>query len=223
MVFLLLFRAKCIPPFTQNLWHRPIILIGMPLMHQRSVPLGEDHKGIHRSTDVFFPIANLNINKKQYNVSFPATTIRCALGSAPFSVSSQHLSAGHWDFELFACRSQMFSSCSHSWAHQWRTHRRRLLPLRQTLLELKGKSSRWICSDRFSWTANSRHSIGGRFTFNWRCFLFLRTTQFFFGSWWWAVGLTFRFHFGHNIGRISGFLWCWTPCSWTGPRRAIRL
>lgn len=52
MVLLLLFGAKGVPPLPENLADRPVVLVWVPLMHQRSVALAEDHKGIHGSPDV---------------------------------------------------------------------------------------------------------------------------------------------------------------------------
>lgn len=52
VVLLLLLGAEGIPPLPQNLADRPIVLVRVPLMHQCSMTLTEDHKSIHRSPDV---------------------------------------------------------------------------------------------------------------------------------------------------------------------------
>lgn len=52
VVLLLLFGAKGIPPLPKNLADRPIVLVWVPLMYQCSMTLTEDHKSIHRSSDV---------------------------------------------------------------------------------------------------------------------------------------------------------------------------
>ena len=52
MVLLLLLRAKGIPPFPKNLADCPIVLVRVPLVYQCSMTLTEDHKSIHRSSDV---------------------------------------------------------------------------------------------------------------------------------------------------------------------------
>lgn len=52
VVLLLLFGAQGIPPLPQNLADRPVVLVRVPLMHQCSVTLAEDHEGVHRSSDV---------------------------------------------------------------------------------------------------------------------------------------------------------------------------
>lgn len=52
VVLLLLFGAEGIPPLPKNLADRPIVLVWVPLMHQCSVTLTEDHESVHRSPDV---------------------------------------------------------------------------------------------------------------------------------------------------------------------------
>lgn len=52
MVLLFLLRSQSIPPLPENLADRPVVLVWVPLVHQCSMALTENHKGIHWSSDV---------------------------------------------------------------------------------------------------------------------------------------------------------------------------
>lgn len=52
MVLLFLFGPQGIPPLPKNLANRPVVLVWVPLVHQSSVALAENHEGIHWSPDV---------------------------------------------------------------------------------------------------------------------------------------------------------------------------
>jgi len=48
VVLLLLLGSQRVPPFAEDLRNGPIVLVGVPLVHQRPVPLAEDHERVHR-------------------------------------------------------------------------------------------------------------------------------------------------------------------------------
>lgn len=52
VVFLFLLRSQSIPPLPKNLADCPVVLVWVPLMHQRPMALTENHKCIHWSPDV---------------------------------------------------------------------------------------------------------------------------------------------------------------------------
>lgn len=52
MVLLLLLGPQGIPPLAQDLTDSPVVLVGVALVDQGSVPLAEDHEGIHRPPDM---------------------------------------------------------------------------------------------------------------------------------------------------------------------------
>lgn len=49
-----LFRFQCIPPFAQYFAHRPIVLVRMLFVDERSMTFREDHERVHRSPDFRF-------------------------------------------------------------------------------------------------------------------------------------------------------------------------
>ena len=51
VVLLLLFRSQGVPPLTQDLGHGAVVLVRVLLVHQRPVPLAEDHEGVHWPPD----------------------------------------------------------------------------------------------------------------------------------------------------------------------------
>lgn len=52
MVLLLLLGPQSIPPLAQDLADSPVVLVGVTLVDQGSVPLTKDHEGIHRPPNV---------------------------------------------------------------------------------------------------------------------------------------------------------------------------
>lgn len=52
MILLFLLRPKGIPPLPKNLADCPVVLIWVPLVHQCSMTLTENHKCIHWSPNV---------------------------------------------------------------------------------------------------------------------------------------------------------------------------
>lgn len=52
MVLLFLFGPQSVPPLPENLADRPVVLVWVPLVHQSSMALAENHEGIHWSPDV---------------------------------------------------------------------------------------------------------------------------------------------------------------------------
>lgn len=52
MILLLLFGPQGVPPLAQDLANRAVVLVGVPLVHQRSMPLTEDHECVHGPSDV---------------------------------------------------------------------------------------------------------------------------------------------------------------------------
>lgn len=52
MILLFLLRSQSIPPLPKNLAHCPVVLVWVPLVHQCSMALTENHKCIHWSSDV---------------------------------------------------------------------------------------------------------------------------------------------------------------------------
>ena len=52
MVLLLLLSLECIPPFSEDLADRPVVLIGMSLVNECAMTLAEDHESVHRSSDM---------------------------------------------------------------------------------------------------------------------------------------------------------------------------
>lgn len=57
MILLLLFGPQGIPPLAQDLADSPVVLVGVTLVDQGSVPLTEDHESIHGPPDVvLFPL-----------------------------------------------------------------------------------------------------------------------------------------------------------------------
>ena len=52
MIFLLLFGPQGIPPLAQDLANRAVVLVGVSLVHQRSMTLTEDHERVHWPPDV---------------------------------------------------------------------------------------------------------------------------------------------------------------------------
>lgn len=52
MVFLFLFGSQSVPPLPKNLADCPVVLVWVPLVHQCSMALTENHKRVHWSPDV---------------------------------------------------------------------------------------------------------------------------------------------------------------------------
>ncbi len=52
MILLLLFGSQCVPPLTQYFTDGTVVLVGVPLVNQRTVPLAKDHKCVHWPSDV---------------------------------------------------------------------------------------------------------------------------------------------------------------------------
>lgn len=52
VVLLFLLGPQCVPPLPKNLANRPVVLVWVPLVHQRSMALAENHEGVHWSSDV---------------------------------------------------------------------------------------------------------------------------------------------------------------------------
>lgn len=52
VVLLFLLGSERVPPFTEDLGNGPIVLVGVALVYQRSMPLAEDHECIHRPSYV---------------------------------------------------------------------------------------------------------------------------------------------------------------------------
>ena len=68
MVLLFLIRSQGVPPFTQDLAYRPIILMWVTLMNASSVSLAEYHKSIHGASNMFL-VFSLQGNFKADNWS----------------------------------------------------------------------------------------------------------------------------------------------------------
>lgn len=65
MILLLLFGSQSVPPFAQYLTDCAVVLVRVTLMHQRTVTLAKDHKGVHRPSDVvLFPLC-VGVNEKE--------------------------------------------------------------------------------------------------------------------------------------------------------------
>lgn len=57
MILLLLFGSQRIPPLAQYFTDSAVVLVGVPLMNQCTVPLTKDHKSVHWPSDVvLFPL-----------------------------------------------------------------------------------------------------------------------------------------------------------------------
>lgn len=54
MVLLLLVGSQSVPPLPQDLADRPIVLVGVALVHQSTVALAEDHERVHGTANVVF-------------------------------------------------------------------------------------------------------------------------------------------------------------------------
>lgn len=54
MVLLLLDGTQRVPPLPQDLADRPIVLVGVTLVHKGTMALAEDHERIHWPADVVF-------------------------------------------------------------------------------------------------------------------------------------------------------------------------
>lgn len=54
MVLLLLVGTQRVPPLPQDLADRPIVLVGVALVHQSTMAFAEDHERIHWTADVVF-------------------------------------------------------------------------------------------------------------------------------------------------------------------------
>lgn len=54
VVLLLLVGTQGVPPLAQDLADRPIVLVGVALVHQSPVALAEDHERVHWAADVVF-------------------------------------------------------------------------------------------------------------------------------------------------------------------------
>lgn len=52
VVLLLLLGSQSVPPLPKNLADCPVVLVWVPLVHQSSMALAENHEGIHWSPDV---------------------------------------------------------------------------------------------------------------------------------------------------------------------------
>lgn len=52
VVLLLLLGPQSVPPLPENLADRPVVLVWVPLVHQSSVALAENHEGVHWPPDV---------------------------------------------------------------------------------------------------------------------------------------------------------------------------
>ena len=63
VVLLLLLGSQRVPPFAEDLRNGPIVLVGVPLVHQRPVPLAEDHERVHRPPYVILLFRLNNRNK----------------------------------------------------------------------------------------------------------------------------------------------------------------
>lgn len=60
MVLLLLFGSQRVPPLTQYFTDGTVVLVRMPLVNQRTVPLTKNHKRVHWPSDVvLFPLCGL--------------------------------------------------------------------------------------------------------------------------------------------------------------------
>lgn len=53
MVESLLTRWQRIPPLSQDLTNRPVVRLGVTLMHKGAVSLAEDHESVHWATNVW--------------------------------------------------------------------------------------------------------------------------------------------------------------------------
>lgn len=71
MVLLFLLRSQSIPPLPKNLADCPVVLVWVPLVHQCSMALTENHKGIHWSSDVvLLPLKECARNMKRYYITY---------------------------------------------------------------------------------------------------------------------------------------------------------
>lgn len=52
MILLLLFGSQRVPPLAQYFTDSAVVLVGVPLMDQCTVPLTKDHKSVHWPPDV---------------------------------------------------------------------------------------------------------------------------------------------------------------------------
>ena len=64
VVLLFLLGSERVPPFTEDLGNGPIVLVGVALVYQRSMPLAEDHECIHRPSYVILLFRLCNGNRK---------------------------------------------------------------------------------------------------------------------------------------------------------------
>ena len=63
VVLLLLIGPQRVPPLPQDLADRPVVLVGMSLVHQGPVAFTEDHEGVHGAADVVL-LPLLGVRKK---------------------------------------------------------------------------------------------------------------------------------------------------------------
>lgn len=65
MILLLLFGSQSVPPFAQYFTDCAVVLVWVSLMHQRTVALTKDHKGVHRPSDVVLFSLCVGVNEKK--------------------------------------------------------------------------------------------------------------------------------------------------------------
>lgn len=69
VVLLLLVGTQGVPPLPQDLAHRPIVLVGVALVHQSTMAFAEDHERIHGTADVvLLPLGERFSNKRAAHV-----------------------------------------------------------------------------------------------------------------------------------------------------------
>ncbi len=66
MILLLLFGSQRVPPLTQYFTDGTVVLVGVPLVNQRTVTLAKDHKCVHWPSDVvLFPLCGLREKRER--------------------------------------------------------------------------------------------------------------------------------------------------------------
>jgi len=65
MILFLLLWLQCIPPLSEDLADRPVVLVRVSLVHKRAVSLAEYHERVHWSTHVVAQaVLRLQVNNK---------------------------------------------------------------------------------------------------------------------------------------------------------------
>lgn len=111
VVLLFLFGPQSIPPLPKNLADCPIVLVWVPLVHQSSMALAENHEGIHWSPDVV--LLFLKAKETRIHVS---TSIQ---GNFNVSMCEGYLSRTVL-IPIFGQRTKRLSASLHWWCGEGR-------------------------------------------------------------------------------------------------------